>query len=183
MSAGNAVLALGVAWLVIGVGVATALARQGQPPPTALAAVIAWPALLPLFSMGAVDGVGTGPFAERIALAFAALRLNLSDPLVAGVTDSASLAGIETSLRRADARIAAVDRLLSDASVAADPGSERLRDARQRAAAEVEGVLRQLVNVRVQLGLVALAGDTSLVRAHLGELAARAKALEEVAVC
>ena len=43
-------------------------------------------------------------------------------------------------------------------------------------------MLKQLVTVRVQLGLVALAGDTSSVRAHLVELAARARALEEVEV-
>lgn len=182
MTPQNAVFVIAAAWLVIGLGVATAMQRQGHPPSTAFAAVIAWPALLPVLA-SAPESDHSGPFSDRIARAFAALRQSLSDPHVAGVTDVIALSSIEASLMRADARIAAVDRLLADPTVAGDPGADRLRAARTKASSEVETVLSQLVHVRVQLGLVALAGDTSTVRAHLGELAARARALEEVAVC
>lgn len=182
MTPQNAIIVIGAAWLAIGLGVAAALQRQGQPPSTAFAAIIAWPALLPV--LGALPEPGaTGPFTERIGRAFLTLRQSVQEPHVAGITDLIALAAIEASLLRADARIAAVDRLLSDPAVVSDPGAERLRSARTRASAEVETVLAQLVHVRVQLGLVALVGDTSTVRAHLAELAARARALEEVAVC
>lgn len=182
MTPQNAVFVIGAAWLAIGLCVATAMQRQGHPPSTAFAAVIAWPALLPVLGT-ASESPTAGPFADRIARAFAALRQSLGDPHVAGVTDVIALASIEASLLRADARIATVDRLLSDPAIATDPAADRLREARKKASSEVESVLSQLVHVRVQLGLVALAGDTSTVRAHLGELAARARALEEVAVC
>ncbi len=72
-------------------------------------------------------------------------------------------------------------RLLEDGAVAADPASARLHKALAHSAQEVEEVLSKLVTVRVQLGLVALAGDTAPVRCHLGELASRARALEEFA--
>jgi hypothetical protein len=182
MSPQNAVFAIAIAWIGVGLGVAAVLHKQGHSVPTAISALVAWPALLPVLGSG-VESTGAGPYSARIAQAFAALRLGLAEPTVAGLTDMVALAGIESSLHRADARIAAVDRLLADPAVATDSGAERLRLARAKAAAEVETVLSQLVHVRVQLGLVALAGDTSTVRAHLSELAARARALEEVAVC
>ena len=61
--------------------------------------------------------------------------------------------------------------------------AERLQAARDKAAAEVEAVLKGLVQLRVQLGLVALAGETGPVRDRLMELSARLTALEEVAPC
>ena len=48
MSPQNAVFVIGAAWLAIGLCVATVMQRQGHPPSTAFAAVIAWPALLPV---------------------------------------------------------------------------------------------------------------------------------------
>jgi hypothetical protein len=176
-------LTLAGAWVGVGVGVGVVLVRQGQPVATGVAALLVWPALLPLLAPAgeaAAPEVG-GPFRQRIGAAFEALRAALVDPALSGVADAATLDPIESSLRRADARIAAVDRLLEDSAVAADPAAVRLHQARTHAADEVEAVLRQLVTVRVQLGLVALAGDTEPVRSHLGALAARARALEELA--
>jgi hypothetical protein len=183
MTGSGLALTLAGAWAAVGLGVGVMLVRQGQPLATAATALLVWPALLPLLAppdQSAARPVG-GPFAERIRTAFAALRAALADPALASVADPASLDPIEASLCRADARIAAVDRLLEDGAVAADPASARLHKARAHSAQEVEEVLRKLVTVRVQLGLVALAGDTEPVRCHLGELASRARALEELA--
>ena len=168
------------AWLTVGLGVAGLLVGRGESPGTAVAAVVAWPTLVSLLSGPVTPAAPPGPYSGRIAAAFLALRQALGDPALGSGTELSSLDAIEASLRRADQRLAAVDRLLVDPGVAEDPASQRLIVARAHAAEEVETVLRQLVTVRVQLGLVALAGDTSTVRAHLAELAARARALEEV---
>lgn len=176
---GALVVLLAAAWLAVGACVGVLLRRDGHPIASAVAAVVAWPAMVS--ALGA-DVTAVGPYSDGIARAFSALRTALLDPGIAGAADLASLDGIEASLRRADQRIAAVDRLLDDPAIAADPSSAKLREARARAGDEVDAVLKQLVTVRVQLGLVALAGDTSSVRAHLVELAARARALEEVEV-
>ena len=181
MATSNTLLVIAGLWLALGLVVATALSRQGHPPPTALAALVAWPAMIPL--LGSTEAPATGPFSPRIHAAFSALRASLADPALAGVSEPSTLAAVESALHRADARIAAVDRLLVDEALAADPESTRLREARARAAAEVDAVLHQVLTLRVQLGLVALAGDTTSVRAHLGALAAQARALEEVATC
>lgn len=180
MSPSTLAIMLGAGWLIVGIFVGGLLLRQGQPTSAAAAAVLAWPAMVSLLGAESIDAPGLGPFAAKITAAFAGLRAALAEPALAGVVELHSLHGIERSLRRADARLAAVDRLLEDPVVAGDAGSGRLITARAHAAEEVEAVLRQLLAVRVQLGLVALAGDTSAVRSHLGELAARAKALEEV---
>lgn len=178
MQSGSLVVVLLAAWITIGASVGVLLHQRGQPVATALSAVVAWPAMV-----GALGGsVGSGPYDAQIRAAFAALRGALADPVAAGLAEVAALDPIEASLRVADRRIAAVDRLLADPAVAQDEGAVRLRAARSRAGAEVEAVLKQLVTVRVQLGLVALAGDTESVRGHLLALAARARALEEVEV-
>ncbi len=180
MTASTLAMMLGAGWLLVGLSVGGLLVRQGQPRATAAAAVLAWPAMVSLLGAEAMEPVGFGPFGAKITAAFAALRAALAEPALGGIVELARLEGIERSLRRADARLAAVDRLLEDPIVAGDPGSARLITARAHAADEVEAVLKQLLTVRVQLGLVALAGDTSAVRSHLSELAARAQALEEV---
>jgi hypothetical protein len=71
-----------------------------------------------------------------------------------------------------------VDRLLSDPAVSAN--GDALRRARERAAGEVEASLQELVQLRVQLGLMALAGDAAPVRARMGALSARVRTLEEL---
>jgi len=69
------------------------------------------------------------------------------------------------------------DRILGDGG----EGLDALQAARGRAAAEIEEVLAGVGLLRVQVGLLTLAGDTTPVRARLVELQARVAALEEVA--
>lgn len=184
MSASGLALALGAGWVAVGLTVGVTLRRQGQPVATAVAAMVAWPAMVGLLT-GAEPAppapLSNGPYAAAIADAFQALRAALGETGLTGAVEAPALDAMEAALRRADARLFAVDRLLADPAVAADGGAARLVDARAHAAEEIEAVLRQLVTVRVQLGLVALAGDTGPVRAHLAELGARARALAEVA--
>ena len=181
MNATFATLALAAAWLLIGGGVATALVRRGEPASTALAAVAAWPVLLPMLS-GAAPVVTVGPFAARIEACFGALRAALADPVAAGVVTAEELVALEAALRRADARIATVDRLLGEEALRGDPLAAQLERARDFAADEVEAVLRGVVQLRVQVGLVALAGDTVPVRGRMRELAARVRAIEELSL-
>jgi hypothetical protein len=121
--------------------------------------------LLPLLA-----NAGGGPYAGRIAAAFAALAGADLDPV--------ALARVRDALLRADARVALVDRMLAE--LGPDPEAARLVEARARAADEIEAVLRGVAQLRVQLGLVALAGDTAPARRAMAELAARVGALEEL---
>jgi hypothetical protein len=92
------------------------------------------------------------------------------------------LVALDAALRRADARIATVDRLLGEEALRGDPLAAQLERARDFAADEVEAVLRGVVQLRVQVGLVALAGDTVPVRDRMRELAARVRAIEELSL-
>ena len=115
MTGSGLALGLGVAWLAVGAAVGLTLARQGQPRPTALSAVLAWPALVGLLGTTPDDGgMAAGPYAERIVAAFQALRAALTETGLTGTVDLQALAAMEVALRRADARLCAVDRLLAD---------------------------------------------------------------------
>ena len=180
MNASYATLVLVAAWVAIGGLTAAALARRGQPPETYLSALVAWPVLLPL--LGEAAATAAGPFATRIDTCFQALRAALTDPGAAGVVSAEELTLLKASLRRADARIAMVDRLLAEDGLRADPLALQLERARGFAVDEVEAVLRGVVQLRVQVGLLALAGDTVPVRRRLGELTARVRAVEELSL-
>ncbi|MDP2310122.1 MAG: hypothetical protein Q8P18_29160 [Pseudomonadota bacterium] len=185
MNATSATLLLLGAWLLLGGGTALVLARRGQPAATALSALIAWPVLLPLLGEPAGQQAGTrnvGPFATRIDTCFAALRSALTDPSISGIVTVEELVSLEQSMRRADGRIGMVDRLLSEDALRADPLAIQLARARELAADEIESVLRGVVQLRVQVGLVALAGDTLPVREGLRELGARVRAIEETSL-
>ena len=179
----NSTLAIGgaTAWLAIGLVVGGALLRRGEGAAAALAAVVVWPAMVSLLASPPALPELAGPYGAQITAAFAALRAAAADAALAGVLDPVAITAVEAALRQADLRLAAADRLLADPAVATDDGAGRLVTARAHAAEQIEATLRQLVTVRVQLGLVALAGDTGPVRAHLAELGARAGALAEVA--
>lgn len=179
MNGTGATLLLLAAWLVIGTVVGGALLRRGQPAATALSALAAWPVLLPLLGEGAA---AQGPFATRIEGCFAPLRAALADPAAAGVVTNGELVALEAALRHADGRIAMVDRLLAEEALRGDPLARQLERARGFAADEIEAVLRGVVQLRVQVGLVALAGDTAPVRARLAELSARARVMEELSL-
>lgn len=168
------VILLGV-YLLIGGGMVATLLRRGQPAATALSALVAWPLLV----SGDPSATPSGPYWSRIAATFEALQRALPGEASALLTP-ADLAVLRSSLERADQRIAVVDRLLADPVLAAEPSSGRLLEARSRAAAELEAVLGGVIQLRVSVGLLTLAGDTAGVRARLGELSARVRALEEL---
>jgi hypothetical protein len=179
MNATAATLLLLGAWLLLGVGTAAMLARRGEHFATSLSALIAWPVLLPMLTDTPRH---IGPFASRIDTCFTALRGALADPSTAGIVTPEELVALEHALRRADGRIAMVDRLLAEEALRADPLATQLDRARGHAADEVESVLRGVVQLRVQVGLVALAGDTVPVRDRMRELAARVRAIEEISL-
>lgn len=166
-------LALGVAWLLIGVGTGASLLRRGRPFAIAAAALIAWPALLP--SLEAASD-GRGPHAARIDAEIAAVAAVLADPMVhaEGATD---LDGLRDALHRADGRIALADRLAAGGATA---GFTALREARARAADEIAAVLTSLADLRAQLGVVALRGEVLPIQERLAALSGRVAALDEV---
>lgn len=166
-------LVLGVGWLLVGAGTGAVLLRRGRPLATAAAALLAWPALLPSLE-AAPDG--RGPHAARIDAEIAAVAGVLADPRVQadGTTD---LDALREALHRADGRIALADRLCAGGDSA---GFAALREARGRAAAEVDGVLTSLADLRAQLGVVALRGEVLPIRERLSALSGRVAALDEV---
>lgn len=162
-------------YLTVGVGVAWRLAgRHGWGP--AAGALLAWPVFLPLLTDRA-DHSG-GPHAARIAAAFAALEHTLEDPAAGDVPWDADLSGLRSALCRTDERLGLVERLLADAEGAR---TETLIAARDRTRSEIEAVLDEVVQLRLQIGLAALAGNAASVRERLSELLSRAEALDEVA--
>ncbi len=180
MNATGATLLLLAAWLIVGGGTALVLARRGQPAATALSALVAWPVLLPILADAVPRHIG--PFTTRIDTCFTALRTALADPSATGIVTADELVSLEQALRRADGRIGMVDRLLAEEALRADPLAVQLERARGLAADEIEAVLRGVVQLRVQVGLVALAGDTLPVRERLRELGARVRAIEEISL-
>jgi hypothetical protein len=180
---------LGVAYLVVGAGVATRLHRSGRVGlGGAVGAFAAWPVFLPVL---AGPSSGAGPFANRIVEVFAALERTLHDPAADDVAWSSDVAvdlsGLQTALFRADDRIALVDRLLSEARASGPRDPARLAaltapldEARALAADELSAVLDEVVQLRLQIGLAALHGNAASVRQRLAELQARAEAIDEV---
>ena len=182
-------LAIGVllAWLALGVVVALALRSRGAGVETVVAAVVGWPLLVHQLFEGPArpappEAGPAGPLGTEIERAFAKVRE------VAPRGDADWLGDLEVlraSLLAADARVALVDRILAEA--AEDRGSAsvaasiaQLTARRARTLAEVEAVLAELVRMRVQIGIVALSGDTLPVRDGLLSLNARVRALDEM---
>lgn len=178
LTASHTTLLLGVGYGAAGVVVAVLLSRVGHPVATSVSALAVWPLLLPLLTQAPEPDAAAGPLAGRIDATFRAMERTLSDPAAEGVPWEGDLRNLELTLVRADARIALVDRLLADTPGEAGDG---LREARERALAELEVVLEGVVRLRLGVGMLALSGDTSQVRAELDALVARAGALEELA--
>ncbi len=167
-------------YLLVGLGVAGRLNQLGYPGLTAASAMVAWPLLWSATST-APSGLAPGPHHARIQACLEALaRTVREEPAASTVVGPAELDSLRRSLFRADARIAAVDHLLNEPGLSDEPGVQALRQARNRASDQVEAVLAGVLQLRVQVGLLALAGDTAGVRARLGDLSSRVAALEEL---
>ncbi len=178
MISGVVVILAALLYLAIGLYLAHGLRRDGHAG-AAAAAVFTWP----LF-METADGrhqLRAGPAAGAIRKGVSDLRRALDEPGVEGLFAESDVQRIEQALVAADARVGTVDRLLADPAVRETAEGERLQVARDRAETEVQAVLKNLIQLRIQLGLVALAGETGPVRDRLMELSARLTALEEVA--
>jgi hypothetical protein len=172
-------LALAGGYVGCGLLCAAMLVRRGAPSETALSALVVWPLLLPMLSSAPLSE--TGPLSSRIEQAFLALR-SVIDEVGSSSVELADLQGLQAALRRADERVALVDRWIARELSARDgAGVEALQAARDRAISEIEAVLAGLAQLRLQIGLLTLAGpqDTS-VRDQLQALQARVAALEEV---
>jgi len=182
MTATIVVIAAVLLYLAIGLASALRFHRDGHTA-TAAAAVFTWPLLLegdgepepPL--PGSAKG---GPYSADIRKHLHDLRTALDEPGVQGLVSPDDLAAISRALHAADARVGTVDRMLTDPAIRQAEQGARLVSARQAAAAEVEAVLKGLVQLRVQLGLVALVGETAPVQDRLRELSARLGAIDEV---
>jgi hypothetical protein len=172
------------AYVAVGIVIALLLARRRSPAATALTALVCWPLMIPLLRRTVVLP-GEGPFADRIAQSLAELRDTLADPAADDVEPPADLEGLVADLHRSDRRLAMVDRLLAHVPAQPEAGVARsvfaLRRARTAAAAELEAVLEGIVQLRLQIGLRSLAGNSVPVRERLADLRARLAAVDELA--
>lgn len=166
-----------VLWLAAGLVTGAWLWRQGHPPATAVAALVAWPLLLVLGPAPAAPG---GPYAERIRRAFEGTAALLAE---AGAPGAGELDALREAVTHADRRLALVDAVLHGSDGAPQASLARLQEAREVAGAEVESVLEELVGMRISVGLLALApGEAdAVVSEQLCRLRARLQAVDELA--
>lgn len=184
LSATDGTVIVAFLYLAAGFAVATALDRRGHPRSAAVSAVVAWPLLVPLLRDRPASA-GHGPLGARIDRTLDALLDTLRDPAAGDVAWVGEVDGLRDALHRADERLALVDRLLAEEPTARDAvvtaQLDALRHARARAAAEIEALLAGVVQLRLQIGMLALAGNQAPVRDRLRELHHRASALDELA--
>jgi hypothetical protein len=183
-------------YLGVGAAMAWHFGRRGHGLGTSTAALACWPLLLglvgrapPTRELELGSAIEPGPNRARIDACVAGLRHGGMEEFGgAPLIEPTQLDKLAKALHRADHRLARIDRLLHETQtqrqVASDAGLDaaiaRLRLAREHAAHELEEVLAQLVSLRIQLGLFALAGESEPVRERLGELEARVAALAEL---
>lgn len=190
-----ATLALG--YLGAGTALAWHLGRKGHGFGVTSSALVCWPLLLGLIGRPPPSAElrldprpSAGPNATRIDACVRTLGEGLAETHSGGspLVDPAQLAKLAEALHGADGRIARVDRLLRETEAqrelirdaAVEAALARLRSARAHAHGELEAVLAGLVQLRVQLGLFTLAGESEPVRERLAELQARVTALAEL---
>lgn len=177
---------LGAAYVTVGAIVATVLARRGHASGVALGAFACWPLFVPL--LGQRPGASSpGPLHDRIATAVLDLRDAMAEPGALAIAMPDDLAGLVTDLHRADERLAVVDRLLASVGASGRPAApgvlqstDELRRARAATAAQIEAVLDGVVQLRLQIGLRALAGNSVPVQERLRDLRGRLVALDEI---
>ncbi len=169
--------ALGLVYLAAGVATAALLEQRQRPRGAVIGALVAWPLMLPLLS-GEPTPVGRGPMSERIDATLRALAQTLADPAARELGAEADLSGLRTALHAADARLALVDRVLADAPEG--PATGEVRAARAQGERAILGVLEEVQQLRLQVGIAAIAGGSELLAERLSELSARARALAEV---
>lgn len=191
-----ALLALG--YLGAGAALAWHLGRRGHGLGVTTSALACWPLLIGLVGRVPPDAElrfesrpSPGPNTARIDACVRNLSEGLAETVEAGgarLIDPAQLDKLADALHRADERIARVDRLLREAEAerelvhdpSVDAAISSLRRAREHAHRELEAVLAGLLQLRVQLGLFTLAGESEPVRERLAELEARVAALAEL---
>ena len=179
-------LGLGLCYVALGIASALLLGRRGHPPAVALSAIACWPLFVPLIARDP-EPRGAGPLHARIVGVVTALREAMRDPCAAGLHLPEDLDLLVEQLHRADERLQMVDRLL--ASTAPDAGRApgvaqgiaQLQHARAATAAEIEAVLDGVVQLRLQIGLRSLAGNSVPVQERLRDLRSRLAAIDELA--
>ncbi len=180
-------LSLGAGYLAIGFVTAWLLSRRGHGPTVALGALACWPLLLPLLRRPPPRSVGRGPLVARIDAAVDSLRDAMGDPAAVDLDLPADLDRLVAELERADERLAMVDRLVRQigahgpATPAVAEGLAQLQRARETTTAEIEAVLDGMVQLRLQIGLRSLAGNSVPIRERLRDLRARLAAIDELA--
>lgn len=163
---------LGLGYVAAGLGIALKLERRQLSRSTVLSALVCWPLYLGLLTDSGPPPPPTGPLAARIRQAFEALA--------AAELDLGEVDDLRRTLEAADRRLAKVDALLAEDLGYTGEAYGRLQQARARTAAEIEGVIDGVLELRIQVGLVELAGDTAPITERLRELRGRVEALEEI---
>lgn len=169
-------LVLATTWAFLGCIAAAWLAQRGHPTAVSLAALVAWPLVLPALSDPTPP---SDPLNARIDRAVDDLATTLRDPLV-GWDAPGDLELLRAALRRAGERVGWIDELLASTDGSDGDSRTELVDARARAAGEVDAVLAGLTQLRLQVGLRMLQGDTTPIRARLTELHDRIQVMDEV---
>jgi hypothetical protein len=180
-------LALGAGYLAVGIVLAVWLGRRGHPPALALGALACWPLFVPLLRAPARIVHAHGPCHARIVGVVASLREAMADPAAADLHLPEDLDRLVDELHRVDDRLAMVDRLLASVAAEGSPtagiaqGIAQLHHARASAAAEIGAVLDGAVQLRLQIGLRSLAGNSFPVQERLRDLRSRLAAIDEIA--
>jgi hypothetical protein len=171
-------IALAGGYLACGVVTAVFLDRKGLARSTVASSLLCWPLFVSLLS-DSPRTTATGPLGARIDACLDALVATLRDPVAGELPGGDDVAVLRGALHHADQRIGLVDRLIADTD-GVPAGIAALREARARSVDEIEAVLASVVELRLQVGLLALAGDTAPVRDRLRELRGRIGAIDEV---
>ena len=172
---------LGAAYVLIGLGLAGWLHHHGHAIGTTASALVAWPLMAPLVRQAPPAPRGAGPLAARIDARLRALALALDEPGAEGLVSIEELDALRRSLHATDARLGAADRILG--TISGEDRSEqatRLRAARAHTQGELEEVLGELEQLRLQAALLVLNGERTTARERVSELLGRARAIEEV---